>query len=135
MDQHPLTRELRDASERQVGQVHQVVGTRRALDRSLRQLMEKEVRRFYDSRGSDPERSHAAIARIGRLNDVEREGREGGWGDDRLMAARLERSRRLPDAFSAWLDGEAAKVLPRSPVGEVIGKVHCFGIRCADTRQ
>jgi hypothetical protein len=135
MDQHPLTRELHDASERQVGQIHRLVGTRRALDRSLRRVMEKEVRRFYDTLGSDPQRSHAAIARIGRLNDVEREGREGGWGDDRLMAARLERSRPLPDAFSAWRDVGAAKVLPRSPAGEVIGKVHCFGIRCADTRQ
>jgi transposase len=45
-------------------------------------------RRFYDARTSDPERSHAAMAWIGRLYDVEREGREGGWDDDRLTAAR-----------------------------------------------
>jgi hypothetical protein len=36
------------------------------------------------------------------------------------MAARRERSRPLLDAFASWLDGEAAKVLPRSPIGEAI---------------
>src|SRR5262249_22507177 len=45
---------------------------------------------------------------------------EGGWGDDRLMAARGGRSRPLLDSFWGWLDGEAAKVLPRSPVGGAI---------------
>jgi transposase len=77
-------------------------------------------RKFYEARASDPERSHAAMAWIGRLYEVERESREGGWGDDRLMAARGEQSRPLLEAFWAWLDGEATKVLPRSPVGESI---------------
>lgn len=77
-------------------------------------------RKFHEARTSDPERSHAALAWIGRLYDVEREARAGGWDDDRLMAARLERSRPLLDAFASWLDGEAARVLPRSPIGEAI---------------
>jgi transposase len=77
-------------------------------------------RKFFDARTSDPDRSHAAMAWIGRLYDVEREGREGGWDDDRLMAERGERSRPLLDSFRSWLDGEAAKVLPKSPVGEAI---------------
>jgi hypothetical protein len=77
-------------------------------------------RKFYEARAGDPGRSHAALAWIGRLYDVEREAREGAWGDDRLTAARRERSGPLLEAFWAWLDGEAAKVLPKSPVGEAI---------------
>jgi hypothetical protein len=74
-------------------------------------------RKFYDARASDPERSHAAIARIGRLYDVEREAREGGWGDERRMAARREHSGPVLESSRAWLDGGAAKVLPKSPIG------------------
>ncbi len=69
---------------------------------------------------SDPERSHAAIAWIGRLYAVEREARDGGWDDARRTAARSERSRPLLESFGAWLEGEARKVLPKSPVGEAI---------------
>ncbi len=57
---------------------------------------------------------------MGRLYDVEREAREGGWGDDRLMAARGGQSRPLLESFEAWLEGEAKKALPRSPIGEAI---------------
>ncbi|RUL81006.1 IS66 family transposase, partial [Tautonia sociabilis] len=77
-------------------------------------------RKFYEARTSDPERSHAALAWIGRLYDVEREAKGGGWGDDRLMAARGERSRPLLESLWSWLDDESAKVLPRSPIGEAI---------------
>src|SRR4029077_13619276 len=45
-------------------------------------------RKYHDCRASDPERSHAAIAWIGRLYAVEREAREGSWDDARLMTAR-----------------------------------------------
>ena len=77
-------------------------------------------RKFHEARASDPERSHAAIAWIGRLYGVEREAREGGWDDARLTAARCERSLPLLNSFWSWLNGEAAKVLPKSPIGEAI---------------
>ncbi len=77
-------------------------------------------REFYEARTGDPERAHAAIAWIGRLYGVEREARDGGWDDARLMAARGERSRPLLGSFGAWLEGEARKVLPKSPVGGAI---------------
>jgi transposase len=51
---------------------------------------------------------------------VEREARDEGWDDARLLAARGERSRPLLESFGAWLEGEAKKVLPKSPVGEAI---------------
>lgn len=77
-------------------------------------------RKFHECRTSDPERSHAAIAWIGRLYAVEREAREGSWDDARLMTARVERSRPVLESFGAWLEGESKKVLPRSPIGEAI---------------
>jgi transposase len=77
-------------------------------------------RKYHDCRTSDPARSHAAIAWIGRLYAVEREAREGSWDDARLMTARAERSRPALESFGAWLEGESRKVLPRSPIGEAI---------------
>jgi transposase len=77
-------------------------------------------RKFHEARASDPERSHAAIAWIGRLYAVEREARDEGWDDARLTAARAGRSKPLLESFGAWLEGEARKVLPKSPVGEAI---------------
>jgi transposase len=77
-------------------------------------------RKYHGCRGSDPERSHAALAWIGRLYAVEREAREGSWDDARLMTARAERSRPALESFGAWLEGESKKVLPRSPIGEAI---------------
>jgi hypothetical protein len=78
-------------------------------------------RKFHEARTTDPERSHAAIAWIGRLYGVEREARDEEWDDARLLAARRGRSRPLLESFGAWLEGEAKKVLPKSPVGEAIG--------------
>ena len=77
-------------------------------------------RKYHDCRSSDPERSHAAIAWIGRLYAVEREAREGTWDDARLMTTRAERSRPALESFGAWLEGESKKVLPKSPIGEAI---------------
>jgi transposase len=77
-------------------------------------------RKFHEARTSDPERSHAAIAWIGRLYGIEREAREGGRDDARLMAARTELSRPLLESFGTWPEGEATKVLPKGPAGGAI---------------
>jgi transposase len=77
-------------------------------------------RKFHEARTSDPERSHAAIAWISGLYAVERVAREERWADARLMATRGERSRPRLESFGAWLEGEAKKVLPKSPIGEAI---------------
>ena len=84
-------------------------------------------RKFHEARASDPERSHAAPAWIGRLYAVEREAKEGLWDDDRVMAARRERSGPLLESLRSWLEGEAPKVLPRSPVGEAIAYARSNG--------
>ena len=67
-----------------------------------------------------------ALAFIGKLYAVEKDLRERGreeWQPltlaeraARIAAERQERSRPLLNDFHAWLEGQAAKVLPKSPV-------------------
>jgi transposase len=92
-------------------------------------------RKFYDARSSDPNRSHAALAWIGRLYEVEREAnvaiaerlsREGGLGEEERWAIedeirsrlRHEQSRPIIESFANWLETTSQQVLPRSPLGE-----------------
>ena len=77
-------------------------------------------RKFHDARTTDPERSHAALAWIGRLYDVERLVKDQKLDDDPKRLLRLERSRPILDSFGKWLDVEASKILPRSPMGEAV---------------
>jgi transposase len=77
-------------------------------------------REFYDARTGDPERSHAAIAWIGRPYGVESDARKHQLDAARRHGLRQERSPPILESFGTWLGGEAAKVLPRSPIGEAI---------------
>jgi hypothetical protein len=83
-------------------------------------------RKFYEARTADPERSHRALAWIGLLYDIEREAKGRPAPDDEAFfaarhALRAERSLPIFEAFAAWLEAEASRVLPRSPIGEAIG--------------
>jgi transposase len=84
-------------------------------------------RKFYDARTSDPARSHAAIAWIGRLYEVEKEARERELDDAARHRLRQERSRPILESFGTWLEGEVAKVLPKSPIGEAIAYARSNG--------
>jgi transposase len=83
-------------------------------------------RKFYEARTSDPPRSHLALAWIRLLYEVEREAKEKhqARGYDAFVAARHalrgERSRPIFRQFHDWLEAEAPKVLPKSPIGEAI---------------
>jgi hypothetical protein len=77
-------------------------------------------RKFYDARTSDPERSHAAIAWIGRLYEVEQEATKQELDAAARHVLRQERSRPLLESFGLWLEAEEVKVLPKSPMGEAI---------------
>jgi transposase len=83
-------------------------------------------RKFYEARTSDPPRSHQALAWIKLLYDVEREAKEEHETDDyeafvaARHAMREERSRPIFKRFHDWLEAEASKVLPKSPIGEAI---------------
>jgi transposase len=77
-------------------------------------------RKFHESRTSDPERAHEALARVGQLYDVERVATTKGLGDDDRLALRRERSAPLLEHLGAWLDGQRQRVLPKSPIGQAI---------------
>src|SRR5262249_32937635 len=62
--------------------------------------------------------AHEALARIGQLYALEREFK--GADDDRRQAARGQRAVPLLESFQTWLDGEAARALPKSPIGQAI---------------
>ena len=72
-------------------------------------------RKFHECRASDPERSHAAIAGIGRLYAVEREAKAERWDDARLLAAHPGRSRPALESVrgvAGWRGEEGAPEEP-----------------------
>lgn len=77
-------------------------------------------RYFYESKGSDPVRSHVALGFIHELYEVEREAKEKALGPDAKAALRQERSKPVLAQFRTWLNDQSAAVLPKSPIGEAI---------------
>lgn len=83
-------------------------------------------RKFYEARASDAARSHEALARIGRLYDIERAAKTAIEAD-RLDAAtadalrlRLRQEQAVPALTDLrhWLDRERPHLLPKSPMGQ-----------------
>lgn len=75
-------------------------------------------RKFYEARTADAERSHAALAWIRRLYDVE--DRAKALSDADRCVLRQAESRPLLTAFCQWLQEQRAAVLPKSPMGQAI---------------
>jgi transposase len=75
-------------------------------------------RKFYEARTSDPARSHAALAWIGKLYDVEDRGKE--LTPLERAAWRQAQSRPLLTALRHWFDEQYQAVLPKSPMGQAI---------------
>jgi transposase len=76
-------------------------------------------RYFWDAKASDPLRALPALAFIQQLYAVEREVKD--------VPAEIRRARRTEQAlpvlarFRPWLDEQADRVLPKSPIGEAVG--------------
>ena len=87
-------------------------------------------RNFFEAQKSDPLRAETALAYIRQLYLVERElreqleaqGRDWTWPQRAawITGGRQERSRPVLEQFSAWLDQEAPKLLPKSPLRQAI---------------
>jgi len=83
-------------------------------------------RKFHECRRLDAARMETALAWVGKLYAVEKGLRElcrSEWQTltlderaQRIAAARQEQSRPLLESFHAWLEAEALKLLPKSPV-------------------
>jgi hypothetical protein len=82
-------------------------------------------RKFYEARGSDPLRSHQALAYYRQLYELERQD---------LAVPILSR-------FHHWLERQRPEVLPKSPMGEALGtrcttgRRWCGGLGVATARR
>lgn len=75
-------------------------------------------RKFHDARTSDVVHSHAMLAWIQRLYEVERDAKE--MSAEARCALRRERAKPILDDIRAWLDAESPQMLPKSPIGEAV---------------
>lgn len=73
-------------------------------------------RKWHEASTTDPVRAHHALALIGRLYKLEDECRELEPAARQL--ARGERALPILRELRAWLDAEALKLLPKSPIGQ-----------------
>lgn len=76
-------------------------------------------RKFFDAMKSDAKRGGIALAYIRSLYAVEKRGRD--LDEVARRDLRVAESKPQLEAFKLWLDAEAQKVLPKSPMGEAIG--------------
>lgn len=82
-------------------------------------------RRFYDAQEVDPKRSLLVIGWYRLLYAVEEEARLMPPEDRHRL--RQEKARPVMDRFKEWLEAEAPRVLPKSPMGQSIGYARGLG--------
>ena len=75
-------------------------------------------RKFFDAMKSDGTRVPIALAYIRQLYAIEKRARDQEAAE--RCALRAAEAQPVLDAFKVWLDAEAQKVLPKSPLGEAI---------------
>jgi len=78
-------------------------------------------RHIYDARDTDPERAGTALGFIRMLYEIERT--LGALGPRERAAQRREKSVPILRDFRLWLDREALRLLPRSPMAQALGYV------------
>lgn len=78
-------------------------------------------RKFYEAQGFDLMHSMVVLAYVRLLYDVEREAKDKGWKGERRYALRQEKSLRILADIEAYVRGEQANVLPKSPIAEAMG--------------
>ncbi len=76
-------------------------------------------RYFWDAKGADAARALLALGFIRELYRVESEAKE--LDPEARRARRAEQARPILDRFKPWLDEQADRVLPKSPIGEAVG--------------
>jgi hypothetical protein len=75
-------------------------------------------RKFFDSMSSDGRRASVALAYIRELYAIEKRARD--LSTEKRHALRGQEAPRILKAMKAWLEEEAPKVLPKSPMGDAI---------------
>jgi transposase len=77
-------------------------------------------RYFFDAQETDRERALWALGQIGLLYDIEREAKERALKPDEVRDLRQERATPILRRIRDWLEREAPRVLPKSPIGQAI---------------
>jgi transposase len=77
-------------------------------------------RNFFEAKDSDAALSHAAIARIRLLYDVETAAKEKHLSGAELAAYRQQHAGPLLQFFEDWLAKEVPRALPKSKIGEAL---------------
>jgi len=85
-------------------------------------------RHFYDARETDATRSAEALTHIRGFYLIEDEARDlilrqrldGEAADELRLRLRQERTKEKLAVFAAWLEDQAPRVLPKSPIGQAI---------------
>jgi transposase len=75
-------------------------------------------RKFFDAMKSDGTRARIALGYVRELYAIEKRGRD--LDDVQRRELRLAEARPVLETFKDWLDTEAVKALPKSPIGEAI---------------
>jgi transposase len=83
-------------------------------------------RNFYEAKESDPARAHLVLAHIRQLYQAEKEAQKivaerelkGSAADAIRLQLRQEKSRAVTTELQQWLESEAPKLLPKSPMGQ-----------------
>src|SRR5581483_2194188 len=78
-------------------------------------------RKFYEARSSDALRSAQALAYYGQLYEIERQATKLHADEAQRRQMRQDLAVPILDKFHAWLQGQRAEVLPKSPMAEAIG--------------
>ena len=73
-------------------------------------------RKMFEAKDTDPVRGHEALARIGKLYDVERDPKT--LDAQQRYALRPEKARPLLEEFYRWAVCAKQAVLPKSPIGQ-----------------
>ena len=76
-------------------------------------------RKFVEALGNDKSRSEYALSQIQKLYDIERKCRESNSSHDQRQQER-QAAKPILEQFKEWLDKEAVKVTPSSPIGKAI---------------
>jgi transposase len=76
-------------------------------------------RKFYESRGSDALRARQALAYYRQLYELERAAKD--FSDAQRLQMRQDLAVPILGQSRTWLEARRPEVLPKSPIGEVIG--------------
>jgi transposase len=78
-------------------------------------------RKFYEARTSASIAAYEALAYYRQLYELERAAQRNAFTDGQRLQMRQDLALPILNRFHAWLEGQRAEVLPKSPLAEAVG--------------